>query len=286
MTKIIKKGMVIVTVSVGLMLLLSASSVWGMTAKKFINNMGRAYEEQMEEIEDMTIFRENKGGMPMLARKSTIYRKRAEVAGKTIYKTRTETEMMGRTMVTIYDGVYNWSVDPASGKVKKEKAKYDPTQIWKNLDLSETHYLGTEEIEGKKAHLLKIDNPLKVLGMPSTKILQEREASAEGKIWVNAEDWMLARTLIIMSGKFKEGKEATIRFSMDFKDYRPVDGMLLPYRMITSTKIDIPGASEKEKQMMQAFMGGMGSFEMITTEVKVNTGLSDELFDGTRLKTG
>jgi len=288
MSKIIKKGMVTVIISVGLMLLLSASSLWGMTAKDVIENMERAYQKQMKEIEDMTIFNKPTGGMAMLAGESITYLKRAKVNGKTIYKTRNETKMMGRTMVTIYDGIYNWSVNPASGEVKKKKLERtpDPTQIWRNLELSETHYLGTEEIEEEKAHLLKIDDPFKVLGKPSTKALQEGESSAEGKIWVNAENWTLMRALMVITGKSREGEEVIIKVTTDLKDYRPVNGMLLPYRMSASTEIDMPDLPEEEKQKMQAFMGGMGSFEIITTEVKVNAGLSDNLFDGTRLKPG
>ena len=288
MLKIIKKGMGTVIIGAGLMLLLSASSLWGMTAKDVIENMERAYQKQMKDIEDITIFNKPTGGMAMLAGESITYLKRAKVDGKTIYKTRNETKMMGRTMVTIYDGIYNWSVDPASGEVKKKKVKriLDPTQIWRNLELSETHYLGTEEIEEGKAHLLKIDDPFKVLGKPSTKALQEDESSAEGKIWVNAENWTLMRALMVITGKSREGEEVIIKVTTDLKDYRPVNGMLLPYRMSASTEIDMPDLPEEEKQKMQAFMGGMGSFEVITTEVKVNAGLSDDLFDGTMLKPG
>jgi len=288
MSKRAKKKTAIEIISVGLIVLLSASSLWGMTAKKVIENMEQACKKQTKDIEDMTIFNKLAGGMAMLAGESITYQKRARIDGKTIYKIRNETKIMGKTMVTIYDGIYNWSIDPASGEVKKKKAEFtpDPTRLWRNLKPSETHYLGTEEIEGEKAHLLKIDNPFKVVGKPSTKALQEGESSAEGKIWVNAGNWTLMRTLMVISGKSKEGKETIIKINMELKDYRSVNGMLFPYRMTTTTEIDMPGLSEEEKQMMQSFMGVMGSYEIITTDVKVNNGLSDDLFDGTKLKPG
>ena len=74
----------------------------------------------------------------------------------------------------------------------------------------------------------------------------------------------------------------------DLKDYRKVDSMLIPYKTVvaTSMEMDVSGLSEEERkqmEMMQQFVGGMGSFEIETTEVKVNTGLSDDLFDGTQL---
>jgi len=37
-------------------------------------------------------------------------------------------------------------------------------------------------------------------------------------------------------------------------------------------------------QMMSAMMSGMGSFTVETVEIKVNTGLSDNLFDGSKLE--
>ena len=55
--------------------------------------------------------------------------------------------------------------------------------------------------------------------------------------------------------------------------------------------MDTSGLSEEEKkeqesmiQMMSAMMSGMGSFKIDTVDIKVNTGLSDDLFDGTKLK--
>ena len=287
MSRIIKKEVAIGIISAGLILLLSASSLWGMTAKKVIENMEKSYAKQMKNVEDMTIFNKPAGGMAMLAGKSVTYLKRAKVNGKMIYKTRNETKIMGKTMVTIYDGIYNWSVDPTSGEVKKKEAKYiqDPTQIWRNLEPSETHYLGIEEIEEKKAYILKIDNPFKVLGKPPTKALK-KERSAEGKIWVNAENWTLMRTLIITSGKSEEGEEVTTKITVELKDYRPVNGMLFPYKITSNTEMEMPGLSEEEKKETQAVVGRMMSFEIITTEIKVNTGLSDDLFDGTRLKPG
>ncbi|HNR66379.1 MAG TPA: hypothetical protein PKJ95_08825, partial [Atribacterota bacterium] len=66
-----------------------------------------------------------------------------------------------------------------------------------------------------------------------------------------------------------------------------------PFKIIanTSTEIDTSGVSkeveEEEEEMwemMQSMMSEMGSFTIETVEVKVNTGLSDDLFDGTKLK--
>jgi C4-type Zn-finger protein len=55
--------------------------------------------------------------------------------------------------------------------------------------------------------------------------------------------------------------------------------------------MDTSGLSEEKKkeqeqalQMMQSMMSGMGSFTIETVDLKVNSGLSDDLFDGTKLE--
>ncbi len=295
----------------------ASSSFGAMTPEEVIDNMERAYEKQMKGIQDFTIVRENVAGMGVFAGETVIYQKRAEVGGKTIYKTRTETKIMGRSVVTIYDGEYDWSVDPMSGKVEKEVAQRDPVQIWRNLDLTQTHYLGEEELEGKKTHVLKIDDPFKVLGRPQAprperqpdhqqtppveeplgrpQALPPREredvgeVEAEGQLWISDKTWMLVRTLITTRSKsVEEGKETiTIwKTTTDYRDYRRLGPLLTPCRIVVNITVDAPSLGEEERrqtEMIRQFMRGMGSFEVEVTEVKVNTGLSDDLFDGTKL---
>lgn len=235
------------------------------------------------------------GMMAAFLGETTTYQKKAKVEGRIIYKTRTEAKVMGMSVVTIYDGKYNWSVDPISGKVEKEETERDPAQIWRNIDPSETHYVGEEEIEGEKTHVLKIDDPLKVLGkqptLPPKGEEDVQEIETWGKLWISDKTWMIVRWLMTIKSKsIQEGKEVitTMRITTDLKDYRKVNTMLIPHKVVINTtmEMDMPGSSEEEKkevEMMQQFMGGMGSFEIEITEVKVNTGLSDDLFDPTKL---
>ena len=83
------------------------------------------------------------------------------------------------------------------------------------------------------------------------------------------------------------------KVTTDFKDYRQVGTMLHPYQLIMNMamEIDTSGLSEEEKkeqeqaiQMMQSMMSGMGSFSIDTVDIKVNTGLSGDLFDGSKLE--
>ncbi len=295
MLKVAKRVM-IGAIIVGLVVLSAGVCFGKITVESLLNNMERTHEEQMKGIEDLTMVQESVGGMMTgFMGETTIYQKRAKVKGRVIYKTRTETKVLGMSVVAIYDGEYNWSVNPVSGNVEKEEVQRDPGQIWKNIDPSQAHYLGEEEIEGEKTHVLKIDDPFKVIGeqptLPPTGEEDAQDVEASGKLWVSDKTWMVLRWLTTIKTKsIEEGREVitTMRITTDSKDYQKHSTMLVPHKLVinTSVEMDMPGSSEEERremEMMQEFMGGMGSFEIETTEVQVNTGLSDDLFDPTDL---
>jgi len=118
-----------------------------------------------------------------------------------------------------------------------------------------------------------------------------QEVEAWGKLWISDKTWMIVRWLMTIKSKsIQEGKEVitTMKITTDLKDYQKHNTMLIPHKVVINTTIemDMPGSSEeeiKQMEMMQQFMGGMGSSEIEITEVKVNTGLSDDLFDPTKL---
>jgi len=104
-----KRNAMIVMVG-GLIFCLTGACLAKMSAQEVINRMRQAYEQQMKEIDDLTMVTKGTGGVMAMMGASTIYQKRAKIAGKTVYKTRTEVELMGKPLVTIYDGEYQWSV--------------------------------------------------------------------------------------------------------------------------------------------------------------------------------
>jgi len=287
-----KRNAMIVIVG-GLIFCLTGACLAKMSSQEVIDRMRQAYEQQMREIDDLTMVTKGTGGVMAMMGESTIYQKRAKIAGKTVYKTRTKVQFMGKPLVTIYDGEYQWSVDPVSGQVKKEKRDYtsDWTRIWEVLDPSQTHYVGTEELEGEKAHVLKMDDltegikrlsPLPPQAGPS----KEGEWSGWAKMWINAKNWTFMRMLMVMTGTSEEGKEMTNKITLDFKDYRQVESMLVPHQMTYKMEVEIPDMSPEEKQMMLGMMGAFMEGEMIVSKVEANTGLPDDLFDGTQLEPG
>jgi len=294
------KKILIGIIIVCLILFLSSICVAGMSVQEVISNMQKTYEKQMKGINDYTIVQKGTGGMAALAGETTTYYKKAEIKGEVIYKTRTESEVTGMAMVSIYDGNYNWTKNPMTGEIEKKISEYNPGQMWKNIDLTKSQYLGEEEIDGEKTYVLEIDNALQVMGNQQAMSPQggQSEGSAEawGKLWISSKTWMPVRMFMEMKAKPEGGaKEMAMntKVTTDFKDYRQVGTMLHPYQLIMNMamEIDTSGLSEEEKkeqeqaiQMMQSMMSGMGSFSIDTVDIKVNTGLSGDLFDGSKLE--
>ncbi|MBA7620370.1 hypothetical protein ES703_27719 [subsurface metagenome] len=298
----VNKKIMIGIIILGLMLCFNSLCLAGMTVQEVISNMQKAYEKQMKGINDFTVIQKGTGGMAALAGDTITYYKKAKLEGKVVYKTRTESEVMGMTVVAIYDGKYYWTTNPMTGEIEKEISERDPVEMWRNLDPAKTHYLGEEKIEGEKVYVLKIDDPFQVMGKQQItsqygeESEEPDEAEAWGKIWISSRTWMPLRMLMVFKGKSKEeagGMTMIMKMTIDLKDYRQVGNMLHPYQMVMSTtmELDTTGLSEEEKkeretmmQMMTAMMSGMGSFKIDTIDIKVNTGLSDDLFDGTKLE--
>jgi hypothetical protein len=146
-----------------------------------------------------------------------------------------------------------------TGKPKKEKIEYDPRQTWSwgNLKPENAQYGGMDNVGGKRAHKLMIKDMFEAMGTSAMLPKGMGEFKAKGRIWVDAT-----------TSEYGGRKTTT---TTEFKDYRKVKGMLIPYTAVTKTEMpDFPG---------------QGS-EINIQEVKVNTGLSDSLFDGTKLKPG
>ena len=283
-----------------LILFIGSTYVVGMSVQEVISNMQKTYEKQMKGINDYTIVQKGSGGMAALAGDTVIYYKKARLDGQDIYKSRIESKVMGMDMVIINDGKYSWSKNPVTGKIDKEISEHDSVQIWKNLDPVRTQYLGEEEVSGEKAYILKFDNPFQVMGRQQAISLPGGESGesveALGKLWISSKTWMPLRMLMEFKAESMEeagGMTMIMKMTTDLKDYRQVGTMLHPYQMVISTamELDTTGLSEEEKeeqqmmmQMMSAMMSGMGSFTIETVDIKVNTGLSDDLFDGTKLQ--
>jgi len=284
----------------------SASSIAGaMTADKVIENWIASYEKEMKDIKDITIINDH----PQLDKYIT-YQKRTVINGRVVYKTRSETEMMGIKSVSIYDGVYQWWVE--DGKLKKEKMDYSPYQTVKNLKTAQVKYAGTEKIDGHETHILDIKDLNEMMGA-------EGMQKVSGRFWVDAKDWVIRKMEMDMEIEDEKGEKRPVKATIRMEDFRKVNGMLISYRTVMT--MPVPGVLElspeeeqemrkgleeaqkalaemspEERAMMEKIMGPQiemmqkmlagGGIETVTVvkDVKVNTGLSDDLFDGSKLK--
>ncbi len=294
------KKTIIVILIVSLILFLSSPCLAGMTVQEVISNMQKAYEKQMKGVNDFTVIHQSTGGMAALAGDTVTYYKKVKLDGQDIYKSRIESQVMGMDMVIINDGKYYWTTNPMTGEIDKEISEHDSVQIWRNLDPVRTQYLGEEEVNGEKAYILKFDNPIQVMGKQQAVSQQGEEPEEPGEmwgtLWISSKTWMPLRMLMEFKAESMEEAEEMImimKMTTDLKDYRQVGTMLHSYQMIINStmELDITGLSEEEKkerqammQMMSAMMSGMGSFTIDTIDIKVNTGLSDDLFDGNKLE--
>lgn len=290
----LKKKMGVGILVIFLILLLGSINALGISVQEIVNNMQKAYEKQMAGINDYMVIQKPTGGVGAMAGETKIYYKKAKVEGEEVYKMRVESQPMGMSYVSIYDGKYNWTPNFMTGKVEKELAEGNLSQFWKNIDTAKTKYLGEEIIDGEKAYILQIENAIQVMGSQQAQagsMQGEGPQEASGKLWISSKTWMPLRMQLVMKMD-SEGMKINMITTTEFKDYRQVGTMLHPFQLImqTATEIDTSGMSEEEKQeqeqamkMMQSMMSGMGSFTIETVDIKVNMGLSDDLFDGTKI---
>lgn len=284
------------------LLCISSTAAEKWTAQKVIQKVIASYENQMKSVNDVIVETD----------KYTLYQKRARIKGKELYKSRMEMEVRGEKHVTIYDGVYEWAKDP-SGHVTKIKLSYDPYQTWKNLPSADVEYEGEEAIEGQNCQVLAIKDLTKIM---SLKKYEEKAAGKiNGKMWIADRDWIIRKMEMVIKMEEEEGEETTVKQIHKMSDYRKVDGMLVAYRRAVATIIGAKeltpekrkeieeGTREMEEQLekappaqkammeqmikpqMEAMKKLLGEEEVtLVKKVEINTGLSDDLFDGAKLK--
>ena len=283
--------------------LLSVSMIIAeMNAEKVIENMIASYERQMEKIDDVTI----------ISNRERTYQKRAVIDGRTVYKTRTEIIMGSDVIFTsIYDGEYNWFVNPLTGELEKEKSEYAPKHVLTILPTEAIEYLGMDDLNGHQTHLLAVQNLDIDLDL-------DLEGMNRGLVWIDAENWNIRKVEMEVEREEEPGEKRKIKAAITNEDFRLVDGMSIPY--LTRIDIDdlaldlspeeqaymqqrfdemreeLANMTGPEKEMAEAMMKPVleslqellgGQEELMTTrvqEVRVNTALSDELFDVNKLK--
>ena len=268
----------------------SISAVAAVNVNSIIQQMEKSYNQQMSKIKDLTVVQEMEGGFMSMT--STLYQKKAKVNNREVFKTRSESSAMGMDSVVIFDGVYTWSVNPMTGEVEKEEREYDPLNIWKMIDPKKAKYLGEEKYEEKNTYKIQMDGAIWMMGnedMANAGMNEETDVEMHSIFWIDKKDLVPLRSQnFIKSTTVEDGKQVTMNNVIDalFLDYRRVGSLLLSHKMVVSNQMDVddPSLSEEEKEKAKVLMNAMGKMEFVVKSAKVNVGLSDELFDGTKLE--
>ncbi len=286
------------------------STAQAVTAEEIIKNCEESYQRQIKNVKDLT----------EVTDKWTTYQKWVTINGKRICKTRYEMDMMGKKYISIYDGKYLWYKDPLSEKVTKELLDYSPYETIWNLKTAGVKYGGTEVIDANKTYILDIKDMSKL--MPVTAHEEKIKTNSgkqkiSGKIWVDAKDWVFRKIEVNIEDVDEEGKKITTKAITEMKDYRKVNGLFVAYKIVTridkstapkisqeelqemrknyeEMKKQLEGMPQEERMMVEMMvkpqiesmekMFDEGGYVIEVKKVMVNTGLSDELFDGSKLK--
>ena len=276
-----------------------------MNATKVLENMITSYNEQMEGIRDIK----------KITNQGVTYQKWTTENGEKIYKLRRENNRMGRKFVTIYDGDYQWNKDPVTGQWNKNKRNLNPIQFYKDLqDESENiKYLGSSQLDDHEVHIIEVEdvNTLKNSTYWPTHMEGWDITGGNAKIWIGAEDWVLRKIKMDIKGMDKNNQERNTTMTMQIKKYNNIKGALIPFHTISKAGMSSGSLSAEEKQKrermqkkveelkdqmenmppqqkkmlkkrlekMQQFSGGSIETEIKVEEAKVNTGLSEDLFE-------
>jgi outer membrane lipoprotein-sorting protein len=249
------------------LLVLSVPTAAAQSVASVVDQMRDQYDQQLETV-DTYIVETNL---------YTSYHKKVTQGGGATYRTETrmkEGEGAGVVSQASPSSVYGFQFEGL-----KQHATYD----------------GTETVNGTTCHVLRVDDPAKVI--------PEMSAGDAKRLtyYIDAERSVPARMVMMTTGQGRRGKPSTI--TVDLTDYRTVDGLTLPYR--TEIQVDMDLSEQERKQMeqalkqmenmpkqqrsqMQGMMGGqmdmikqMMSGEPIRVDVQdvtVNTELPDDVF--------
>ena len=273
-----------------------------LTAEEVIENMNNSYEKQMANINDVTIISDN----------NIQYQKKATVDGEKVYKTRTEINIgLGVEIVTVYDGEYQWSLNPTTGDVEKQLIEYNPNEMLNSFKNAKLNYITKEKYDGFDTHVLSVKDMDMVVGA-------DQKEGLNGKIWVDAKDWVVRKVQMEVEPEKEDKDNMGVLTTVKMKDYKRIDGMLIPYTQeisIGGTEVEMTPEEQEEMRQnieeMEKELEQMSGFQrklvekmrraqinvmknllegsgIVTTmkvkDVKVNSGLSDDLFNGKLLR--
>jgi outer membrane lipoprotein-sorting protein len=262
-----------------------ASTATAQSVEAVVNQMKARYQAQMEAV-DTYIVETNQ---------YTSYHRKTTRGGDMAYET--ETRWTG-------DGAGMLSGSNALTSLQPGLAYIDTlTQV--------ASYVGAETIDGRRCHVLLIDDPTALSDDQMPAMAQERAQQGEMRLYIDAEQYVPVRIESEVMVE-QDGETQTLRPRIYFSDYRTVDGLTLPWTM--EMRMDNLNASispeereqarqsleemekrmeampEQQRRMMEGMMKkqldqlrtileeGSINFAVEVQDVKVNTDLPADVF--------
>ncbi len=275
MTKIMRRTAVIAA----LLIAAAPSMAAAMTARQVIDTAVDRYLESIRGIDDYTI----------VTKEFNIYNLKTEVDGEVVFKSKTEMKGVPEPTAALSAQTVNYYniFDPETLDYLRENASYE----------------GTSRIDG---------HPVHVLSVPEIDLEEgDEEVKAENlRMYIDSEKWVIRKQ--VFDAEFEAGgRKRNISPEIILGDYRNIEGLLIPFK----TVMKVPGLfdSVSEEEMEQARRGmeefekqleqlpesqremieaqvrpqlerlreilESGTFTLEVEEVKVNTGLTEDLFE-------
>lgn len=261
-----------------------------------------SYQRRKEGIRDFTVVTEA----------STSCHRRVKIGPKETFASREETVIGEIRTVTVYDGRHHWWRDPASGEIRKEEPECHPFLFLENLDRVAAEPKGTEIISGKETRILEVADMRPLLGA------RDRNGPFPGKLWVDTEISVIRRISFNGEAEPELWRKVPVTYVIDLENYRDIGGMPFPHRIVLSSNgegLSVPAErkGELEKQLsgfrkgieelpadqkeeglgrllqanverLEQLLSGKGLQQVtVVKEVRINTGLSVELFEGAKI---
>lgn len=214
---------------------------------KLVENIAAAYEKQWEGIQDITTKTEN----------TVTYQKKIEGTEK--WKMRQETEVNGMKFTSIYDGQYLWQTNPMNGQMNKTEVDFNPHDpFYELLQGDNLKYIETKSTDGREYYIFEIDERAvqKIFNFQSQQDIGD--ISVSGRIWVDSTYYYLKKMVI----KIEYGNAGgySMEQIINNNDFHKMKNMWIPY--------------------YTSITAGGKKTETHVKEVKINQGLSEDIFSG------
>ena len=265
--------------------LLAPTAAQGQSVEAVINEMKARYEQQFASVDNYIIETD----------KYTTYFRKADASAEARYESRT---------------VWNESEGLFGQMDFSDSPGYYATEDQLDKLAAEAEYGGTETIDGTEAHVLLIDDP-QALADDGSGEENPEEVTGTMRLYIDASQYVPIRMDFEAQVESERGTQ-TVKPTMTFSDYRTIDGLTVPWMMqmkmdnlnssmspeeraqaresLEQMEEQMKNMSDRQRKMMERMLKGkMESLRKIIEEgtiefnvqvrdVKVNTGIPDDVF--------